>query len=365
MKYFRYTPPSFLALASLFAMGLAVEAVAAPKINGRLYASMLYQDTKKTETNLSDASQPVIETNNDRTNFSSSGSRIWLSGSEQLNDKLDLVYHLEYSVFLDNDGAGRNFGARNTYLGVKHKEYGQLHFGRMYTPDDAIDYVAQGYLYADGSGNSFGYHGQRTNNSIRYMSPGFGKDKKNSVRLHYAMDEGGDTLESAARVRAFKDGKPADKYRDLFVANILHNGDKLKLGAAYTYGGDFSAVRGMVSYAVNDKLTVGALAQQVDYGSGDNELGATVSAYYQYDKNKLDFYGQVSRTDNYGGFKDGEKTTASIGAVKWLKKESGARVRAFASLNYADATVFGYKADNLTKTQSESFGVETGLRYDF
>lgn len=355
--------------AVLAVAALSTEAFAEPKISGRIYLSALYDniDTKETTNGVTSKSS------SDRTTLNSSGSRIRFTGSEKLNDKVDLEYRLEYGIKVDDDnltkdGKNNNFFSRNTYLGLKHKDYGTVLVGRIYTPDDDIDYVDNGYLYASGASTPYSYFGQRTNNTIQYIAPKFNNDKT-QLKFHYAMDEDvglykEGTNNNGGSVNTLVGGKKANTKRDLAVAHILHEDEKFDTGLAYTYAGDFSAIRGMFNYKPTKEFSIGIMAQQVDYNSGNNELGALVSTYYNIN-DKLDMYAQAGYAENYEGWKDGEKTTASIGAIKWLKKD-GTKVRTFASLSYVDETSFALGADNaLTKTQNEGFGLETGIRVDF
>lgn len=345
---------------------LSTQAFAEPKVSGRLYLSTLYDNV---ETKTTDVSTGVMtKSKTDRTTLNSSGSRIRVTGSEKLTDKIDLDYRLEYSVFLDNDGAGKNFAARNTYLGLKHKDYGTVLVGRLYTPDDDIDYVDQSYLYASGTGLPFSYFGQRTNNTIQYVSPKFNQDKT-QIKLHYAMDEDvgattGDVNNHGGAFTVFNKGVPTTQKRDMIVGHILHEDTKFDAGVAYTHAGDFNSLRAMVSVKPNEQLTVGVMAQQTDYNNAKKELGALLSGYYKVNGN-TDVYAQAGHTKNYEGYKDGEKTIASAGVIKWLKNDGGVRLRAFGTLAYADTTTFEHSNNQWSKVQSEAVGVEAGLRYDF
>lgn len=347
---------------------LATESLAAPKISGRLYLSALYDNIDSKDHNT--VTQVTSNSNSDRTSLNSSGSRVRLTGSEKMTDDVDLEYWLEYSVFVDNDGAGKNFTSRNTYLGFKHNDYGTVRVGRIFTPDDDIDYVDQSYLYASGAGLPFSYTGQRTNNTIQYISPKL-NNGKTQVKLHYAMDE--NTAGShGGSFTAFNHGVPQKQERDMIAGHILHEDEKYNAGVSYTYAGDFSALRGMVSYKPTEQLTVGVMAQQTDYNSGDKELGALVSGLYSLDK-MTDVYAQVGHANNYQGYKDGELTKASVGLIKWLKRDGGVRLRTFGSLSYLDQVSHSYKerTDNnvvhndLIRSEKDGFGLEMGLRYDF
>lgn len=363
---------------------LATTAHAAPEVSGRLYLSGLYEDTDVKSTNVATGADVTDASDStSRTTLNSAGSRLRVKGSETLTPNTDLEYWLEYAIKVDDDnrtssGISQNFVSRNTYVGLKHKEYGTVRVGRIYTPDDDIDYVGAGYLYAAGADLPFTYYGQRSNNTIQYISPKIADAVQ--VKLHYAMDEENNTqpADPATAVpgvtppnvngggfKTFKDGVPSTVNRDFIAGHVLYSKDKLNTGVAYTHAGDeFNALRAMVSYDVTDKLNLGVMAQRVDYNSGNPELGVVASGYYKLDP-KHDVYAQVGFADNYGGYKDGETTRVSVGGIKWLKKDGGTRVRVFGSLNHADTTSFSGSGATLVKKETSAFGIETGLRYDF
>lgn len=120
------------ATATLAIATLTAETFAAPQISGRLYLSALYDNIDNKEHNT--VTQTISNTKSDRLSLNSAGSRVRLTGEEKLTKDIDLEYRLEYSIFLDNDGEGKNFSARNTYLGFKHDDYGTVRVGRIFTP---------------------------------------------------------------------------------------------------------------------------------------------------------------------------------------------------------------------------------------
>ena len=120
-----------------------------------------------------------------------------LEGLEKLNDDYEVLYKLEYR--LENDGdlrnekikqpdgtektvaKTRNFEARDSWIGVKHKKYGTIKAGRMLSLDPYVRYTA--YLAS-------GVDGVRTNNTIAYESP---KIKDVSFQAMYILDENKET----------------------------------------------------------------------------------------------------------------------------------------------------------------------------
>ncbi len=330
--------------ASVLALtACSASAFAEPKISGRLYLSGLYQDKDVTTTDLTTNTSTTTSTS--RPTMESASSRLRFTGDETLTEAVKLEYWLEYGVKVDDESPVWN--ARNQYLGFVHKDYGTLRFGRMFTPDDDIDYVDATYLFADSAGHAFSYSGQRTNNTIRYISPKI--NDKTEVKLQYSMDEGAGS-------------------NSLAVASVLHEAnDKLTAGASYSQGyingtKDVKALRAMAEIKPVDKLTVGVMGQYMDYNTSYDEMGVTVSGVYKFQPT-LDGYAQVSHAQNYKGWSDGESTKFNVGAVKWLKNDGSTRVRLFGALGYADTTELG--STGTSKVQTESFSAETGIRYDF
>ncbi len=343
-----------------------------PTISGRLYLSMLKDDIHTKQTNLN-TNTVTNDTTENRTKMHSGGSRLRFTGSQTMSEDVDLEYYLEYSIYVDDNpmndkGQTLNFSSRNTYLGLKHNDYGTIRVGRLYTPDDDIDYVDQSYLYGSGAGTPFSYWGQRTNNTIQYISPEF---RNTHIKLHYTMDEG----EDGGKFSSFVDGKKATvSARDLISGYVLYENKDTEtaIGAAYTQAGsDFNALRVMASYKPQDKFTLGFMAQRTDYNSADAEIGAMVSGYYNINDN-LDFYAQAGHAKHYGGYKDDERTNASLGLIKWLKRD-GTRVRVFGALHHDDVTQYrdittaaaNYAVNDIQKTEQTTFGVEAGMRIDF
>lgn len=335
-------------LPLIAAIALATsQAQAAPEIYGRLYLGAMHQTEKTT-------SPDGVSIKTDTTTLESGGSRIGFKGKEPLNDKLDIEYRLEYRTALDTDDKSQHFTPRNTWLGVSHKDYGTLRVGRILTPDDDIDWADQSYNYSDAAGTPFGYASQRANNAILYLSPKFNKDQTQFI-AYYGMDE---DRKSGGNFKTFVNDTQTSISRDFGLVGLTHevalpNKRTAFVGATYTHAGsDFNALRGTVSYDVNEKLNLATMAQQVDYNSNNNELGAIVSAYYKINK-PLHVYAQVGHTKNYGGYKDSKATNASLGAIYFIKDN----LRAYGTTSMLDKKV------NQQSTKVNA--IEAGLRYDF
>ncbi len=115
-----------------------------------------------------------------------SGSRLGFRGTEALGNGLDAVFQAEFGFKADQfDSKGASAGAaafnnlRNSWIGLRHVDYGTLSLGRQNSV--AYDWIAKGYA-SDVTvthpsntilSSSFAQlnTGDRVNNSIKYQSP--------------------------------------------------------------------------------------------------------------------------------------------------------------------------------------------------
>lgn len=104
------------------------------------------------------------------------GSRFGLRGKERLSDDLAVVFTLEngFSSVTGSSGDQNRFFNRQSFVGLSHKQFGNLTFGRHYNA--TFDLVGT----FTGFGNSFGLASQnvafsnvfvRSDNSIKYQLP--------------------------------------------------------------------------------------------------------------------------------------------------------------------------------------------------
>jgi predicted porin len=128
------------------------------------------------------------------TSGAASASRIGFKGNEDLGGGLSAVFVLEAGVRVDTgalDNANNQLFQRQSYVGLVSKEAGTLLLGRQYTSyyetlRDVADPFGAGY--AGTSKNLFPVVGdqQRTNNTIKYITPTFNGFKG---QVTYALGE--------------------------------------------------------------------------------------------------------------------------------------------------------------------------------
>lgn len=192
-----------LLLASAVAALSVSAAHAAPTVYGKAFLTVDAGNAKDTYKS------GIVQTTEDinTSGLNSNSSRIGLRGSEALTADIDVVYKLEYGINIDNgddtvsrvvgvkpklDKSGNvvvdkgqvqyepdfenekikkdQFYARDTYLGLAHKQYGTLLAGRLTTIDDNVDFasVLKASNVAD-IGPTFS--APRANNAFAYVSP--------------------------------------------------------------------------------------------------------------------------------------------------------------------------------------------------
>lgn len=335
---------------------LSGQAYANPKISGTVKA-IIQEDSMHTVSRRESDNAVLKDTKEGRTELNGK-SRLKFSGSNKINDVLTASYSLEYDLEIDRDG-GDNFDSRSTYMSLDHKKYGRIRAGRMTSPENDFD-IAVTVGDTTAASMLMTAFGMRTNSTIQYYSPYFGKNEgKTRIKLHYALDEDNKTERT---LYTFIDGERVGKKRDIAVAQILHNNDKYGWGFAYTQAGnDFSAISAMGRYNIDARITLQALLRQADYKSGSKENAVFVSANYDLG-NSMRAYGQAGRTENLFGLKDGNITSGAFGVAKDIKTSTG-RATVFGELTGYKRT--SYDPTEKINTTIENFGFGTGIVYKF
>lgn len=115
------------------------------------------------------------------------GSRIGFKGSEDLGNGLKAIWQLEQKVTVDDGGAGRTFGTRDSFLGFQGN-FGKVRLGRLsnYQNDAMEDVDPYEYNSAALGLGTFTRNDGRVNNAIAYDSPEFAGF---SARVLYGTDE--------------------------------------------------------------------------------------------------------------------------------------------------------------------------------
>lgn len=305
-----------LLLASAVAALSVTAAQAAPTVYGKAFLSV-------------DAVKDA------RVQLNSNASRIGVKGKEALTANTDVVYQLEYRVELDD--TTRNFENRDTYLGLSNKQYGTLVAGRLTSIDGNVDFanVTAGSPVG-GDKVLAAYDAERANNAFAYFSPSYNGVQ---VQAMYVLDENNvtDSLDRDAFGLAVK-YEPQAAYR---------------AGASYIQAGDFKAARISGAYDVTPSLTVGALYQNTDLNTENNENAFTLSASQKVANTAWTTYGQLDLVDNVEGDKDEELKRIVVGGKYAFNKATTGHIYG----SYARAEDSSSKAN--------THGIGAGLEYKF
>ena len=311
-----------LLLATAVAALSVSAAHAAPTVYGKAFLTADYYDSDDEST----------------TQLNSTGSRIGFKGAEALTANTDLVYQLEYGIDIDEDS--QQFKARDTYLGLSNKQYGTFVAGRLTTLDDYINYANQasgGVLGGDDVLASF--TAPRANNAMAYFSPTY-----NGLQFMgmYGLD-GDQDANSLSDHEQFGAGVKYEPTNQPF-----------RVGATYITAGDaLKAARVSGSYNLNKDVTLGALYQNTDVDTNDNENLITVSGTYKT-ATPWTAYAQADVVSNVAGDSDDDAQRYIIGGK-------------YAFNANTTGHVYGaYLNKDLANDESvDGFGIGTGIEYKF
>lgn len=335
-----------LVLATAVAALSVTAAQAAPTVYGKAFLTLDLNegDTDVTVTRGNVTAPTVSEDWNSRSQLNSNASRIGLRGSEPLTDNTDVVYQLEYRVDVDAKD-GRNFESRDTYLGLANKQYGTLLAGRLSAIDGRVDYanVAQGGVLG-GDNVLASFDSPRANNALAYVAPTYNDV---TVSAMYVLDENNssDSL-----------GRDAFGLAAQYEPNAPY-----RAGVSYIQAGDFKAARISGAYDLSPATTIGALYQNTDYDSSDNENAFTLSASHKVAQTPWTAYGQVDLVDNRGGRADAETQRLVVGGQYAFNRATTGHIYG-AYLNGEDTV---RTATTTTVTETSGFGLGAGLEYKF
>ncbi len=325
---------------------------AAPKFYGKAFITTDYINSKadrSTRLRTGEATKALNEYDENTVEINSHSGRLGLRGSEDMTDNTDLVYKLEYGISVDGDKSA--FKNRDTYLGLKNKQYGELRVGRNSSILGEVDKVIVTEGYWDNLGDSKlkredelralnMLDDSRQSNSVVWIAPQY-EDLPLDLRLQYAADE---SFSSESRGR--KDG---------FATSLLYEPDAgYTVGLAYSkdmdvdddisildltdpdeprrkkvnYGGD--VIRAALTADIDkyislpNDVTLGLMYQQVDYDFDDSqkERGWVVSGEMDLDNfaKPASIYLQYNRTDNLNGYDNSNSDQIVLGGKYDFKK---------------------------------------------
>lgn len=343
-----------IALVSAIALASITAAHAAPTVYGKVLLTGEYTDVDDKTAKNDDTSSTKLVSNS---------SRIGFKGEDDLTDTTKLVYQLEYGIDVDADSNARKtnqqFYSRNTFIGLAHNTMGTLLAGRHDTPfkltkgsvDVFNDYdnVALGKLMAGE---------QRVDNVIAYKSPtlvGMPVTFLGAVSLDECSKNDDDKCLVTAAVPATgtTPAKPA-VYRDkknAYSAMVNYDQNGVYIGLGYdnsVYGKDTSGWRlagsvDMGKMNMVDGLTLGALYQDYDFNTDDNEKSWLLSGKYKIGATPWAVKAQYIDTSNQSGVKDRDATEVALGAEYSFNKATKGHLYAaqIDTDNVSDRTIVG------------------------
>ncbi|VWX30115.1 Porin [Moraxellaceae bacterium 17A] len=343
-----------IAIASAIALASITAAHAAPTVYGKVLLTGEYTDVDDKTSKNDDTSNTKLVSNS---------SRIGFRGEDDLTDTTKLVYQLEYGIDVDADSNARKtnqqFYSRNTYIGLAHNTMGTLLAGRHDTPfklakggvDVFNDYdnVGLGKLMAGE---------QRVDNVIAYKSPtlvGTPVTFLGAVSLDECSKNDDDKCLVTAAVPATgtTPAKPA-VYRDkknAYSAMVNYDQNGVYIGLGYdnsVYGNDTSGWRvagslDMGKMNMVDGLTLGALYQDYDFNTDDNEQSWLLSGKYKIGATPWAVKAQYIDTSNQSGVKDRDATEVALGAEYSFNKATKGHLYAaqIDTDNVSDKTIVG------------------------
>ena len=346
-----------IAIASAIALASITAAHAAPTVYGKVLLTGEYTDVDDKTAKNDDTSSTKLVSNY---------SRIGFKGEDDLTDTTKLVYQLEYGIDVDaasnQDSKGKDknqFYSRNTYIGLAHNTMGTLLAGRHDTP----------YKLAKGSVDVFNDYDnvglgnlmvgeQRANNVIAYKSPtlvGTPVTFLGAVSLDECSKNDDDKCLVTAAVPATgtTPAKPA-VYRDkknAYSAMVNYDQNGVYIGLGYdnsVYGNDTSGWRlagslDMGKMNMVDGLTLGALYQDYDFNTDDNEQSWLLSGKYKIGATPWAVKAQYIDTSNQSGVKDRDATEVALGAEYSFNKATKGHLYAaqIDTDNVSDKTIVG------------------------
>ncbi len=288
----------------------------------------------------------------ERSQLNSIGSRIGLRGSEPLTDNTDVVYQLEYGIRADANTD--QFFSRDTYLGLANKQYGTLLAGRLSAIDGRVDYanVTQGGVIG-GDNVLASFDSPRANNAFAYVAPTYNDV---TVSAMYVMDENNDT---------------DTLNRDAFgLAAQYEPTAPYRAGVSYIQAGDFKAARISGAYDLTPATTIGALYQNTDYDSSDNENAFTLSASHKVAQTPWTAYGQVDLVDNANGYANAERQRLVVGGKYAFNRATTGHIYGAYMKNESVYHKTETEENTAARTVYEvrdydGFGIGAGLEYKF
>ncbi|MFC6203369.1 porin [Psychrobacter urativorans] len=345
-----------LLLATAIAALSVSAANAAPTIYGKAFLAADYVNAEFDGPNGSMYDEDTIEIN-------SHASRIGLKGSEAMTANTDVIYQLEYGTSIDGDSNG--FKNRDTFLGVKNKQFGEFRVGKNQSSLARIDNVVVNQGYWDNLGQTQNEKevvsalnmadSNRIPSSIIWTAP-----KYNNLPLEisamYSSDDANGNDNTGFGVAALFDQGTG------FTAGLAYDKDQ-------NIRGDI--IRGTATVDLGKYIAapvrLGALYQVADYDGGESkEKGFVISGEMPLANfaRPASLYAQYNNTSNLNGVDDSDSNQIVVGGKYFYKDNIIAH--AYAGMNKADNV--GYNPTELAvspRGDAEVVVIGTGLEYKF
>ncbi|MFZ2553880.1 porin [Psychrobacter urativorans] len=345
-----------LLLATAIAALSVSAANAAPTIYGKAFLAADYVNAEFDGPNGSMYDEDTIEIN-------SHASRIGLKGSEAMTANTDVIYQLEYGTSIDGDSNG--FKNRDTFLGVKNKQFGEFRVGKNQSSLARIDNVVVNQGYWDNLGQTQNEKevvsalnmadSNRIPSSIIWTAP-----KYNNLPLEisamYSSDDANGNDNTGFGVAALFDQGTG------FTAGLAYDKDQ-------NIRGDI--IRGTATVDLGKYIAapvrLGALYQVADYDGGESkEKGFVISGEMPLANfaRPASLYAQYNNTSNLNGVDDSDSNQIVVGGKYFYKDNIIAH--AYAGMNKADNV--GYNPTELEvspRGDAEVLVIGTGLEYKF
>ena len=354
-----------IAIASAIALASITAAHAAPQVYGKAFLTLDYTSTDYEAANKSDE---------DTFKLNSNASRIGFKGDDDLTDTTKLIYQLEYQINPDDDS--QQFKSRNTYIGLAHNTLGSVLAGNHDTPFKLVQNKVDVFNDTVLDMGKVGISGEvRAPNVLAYQSPtliGMPVTFMGAVSFDECAKNDDDKCVATPAVAAvapqaiydvtgkniigYTKGTPAKAatYREksnAYSAMVNYDQNGVYAGLGYdnsVYGEDTSGWRlvgalDMGKMNMVNGLTLGAMYQDYDFNTDNNEQSWLVSGKYKIANTPWAVKAQYVNTTDSRGKNGDDFDEIAVGGEYAFNKATIGHIYAgqISRDNYKDETIVG------------------------
>ena len=347
-----------LLLATAIAALSVSAANAAPTIYGKAFLAADYVNAEFDGPNGNMYDEDTIEIN-------SHASRIGFKGSEAMTANTDVIYQLEYGTSIDGDSNG--FKNRDTFLGVKNKQFGEFRVGKNQSSLARIDNVVVNQGYWDNLGQT-----QNEKEVVSALNMADSNRIPSSI-IWTAPKYNGLPVQVSAMYSS--DDANGNDNTGFGVAALFDQGTGFTAGLAYDKDQNIKGdiIRGTATVDLGKYIAapvrLGALYQVADYdrNGSTKEKGLVISGEMPLTNfaRPASVYTQYNKTNNLNGFDNSDSNQIVVGGKYFYKDNIIAH--AYAGMNKAD-NVPGYDLDDVNTNvigDAKVVVIGTGLEYKF